>query len=139
MKLILKDNNTYVLSCKRGEELMEGIKEFCKKNHIEAASFSAIGAANEAELAWYDLVEKKYITALLKEDMELVSLTGNVSKMGNDLIIHNHGVFSFQDMSTKAGHVIKVVISGACEITLHKIEGSIERVYDDETGLNLMK
>ena len=138
MKLILKDNNTYVLSFKRGEELMEGIKEFCRENHIEAASFSAIGAANEVELAWYNLVAKKYITILFKEDMELVSLTGNVSKMGNDVIIHNHGVFSFQDMSTKSGHVMKIVISGACEVTLHKNEGSIERVYDDETGLNLM-
>ncbi len=139
MKLILKDNNTYILSFKRGEELMEGVKEFCKENHIESAFFSAIGATNEVELAWYDLEAKKYVTTLLKEDMELVSLTGNVSYMDNDIVVHNHGVFSFKDMSTKAGHVMKVVISGACEITLHKIEGAIERAYDDETGLNLMK
>ena len=139
MKLILKDNNTYVLSCKKGEELMEGIKEFCREEHIEAASFSAIGATNEVELAWYDLVAKKYVTTLLKEDMEIVSLNGNVSKMGDDLIIHNHGVLSFQDMSTKAGHVMKVMISGACEVILTRLKGKIDRAYDEDTGLNLME
>jgi len=139
MKRILQDNNTYVLSGKRGEELMEGIKEFCKEYRIEAGFFHAIGAASEVELAWYDLGAKQYVTALFQKDMEIVSLTGNVSKLGNELVIHSHGVFSGKDMGTKGGHVNKIVISGACEIVLNRIEGSIDRAYDDETGLNLMR
>lgn len=138
MKLILKDNNTYVLSFKRGEELMEGIREFCREHHIEAASFSAIGAVNEVELAWYDLEAKQYVTVPFKEDMELVSLTGNISKIDNDLIVHNHGVFSSKDMGTRGGHVNKAMISGACEVVLNRIEGTIKRMYDNDTGLNLM-
>lgn len=138
MKEVVKDKNMYVLSARRGEEIMEGMKEFCRKEGIDAATFQAIGAVGEVELAFYDLEAKKYVTTLLTEDMELVSLTGNVSYMGNDMIVHNHGVFSVKDMSTKGGHVMRAVISGACEIVLHKIEGSIERSYDDETGLNLM-
>ncbi len=117
---------------------MEGIKEFCKGNRIEAAFFQTIGAVGEVELAWYDLGAKQYVTALLKEDLELVSLTGNVSKLGNELVVHNHGVFSNKAMETKGGHVQKAVISGACEIVLTRIEGSIDRAYDEETGLNLM-
>tara|TARA_Y100000310_G_scaffold318189_1_gene371960 strand:- start:957 stop:1376 length:420 start_codon:yes stop_codon:yes gene_type:complete len=138
MKRILQDNNIYVISGRRGEELMEGIKEFCKGNRIEAAFFQTIGAVGEVELAWYDLGAKQYVTALLKEDLELVSLTGNVSKLGNELVVHNHGVFSNKAMETKGGHVQKAVISGACEIVLTRIEGSIDRAYDEETGLNLM-
>ena len=139
MKRILQDKNTYVLSLKRGEELMEGIKEFCKEHHIEAAFFHAIGAANEVELAWYDLGVKQYVTALFQEDLELVSLTGNVSTMGNELVVHSHGVFSGKDMKTKGGHVNKAVVSGACEIILWRLEGTIDRAFDENTGLNLMR
>ena len=138
MKRILQDNNTYVISGKRGEEVIEGIKEFCKEYRIEAAFFHAIGAASEVELAWYDLGAKQYVTALFQKDMEIVSLTGNVSKLGGELMVHSHGVFSGKDMETKGGHVNKIVISGACEIVLNRIVGSIDRAYDDETGLNLM-
>lgn len=139
MKRILQDKNTYVISGRRGEELMEGIKEFCKEHHIEAAFFHVIGAVGEVELAWYDLGAKQYVTALFQEDMELVSLTGNVSRMGNELVVHSHGVFSDKAMATKAGHVNKAVVSGACEIILTRLEGNIDRVFDEDTGLNLMR
>jgi uncharacterized protein len=117
---------------------MEGIKEFCKEYDIEAGFFSVIGAVGEVELAWYDLAAKQYVTTLLKEDLELVSLTGNVSKLENTLLVHNHGVFSNRAMETRGGHVNKAVISGACEIVLTRLEGAISRAYDKETGLNLM-
>ena len=117
---------------------MEGIKEFCKEYRIKAAFFHAIGAVGEVELAWYDLGAKQYVTALLQEDLELISLTGNVSMLGSDFVVHSHGVFSNKAMKTKGGHVNKAVISGACEIVLTRVEGSIGRAYDDETGLNLM-
>ena len=138
MKRILQDSNIYVLSGKRGEELMEGIKKFCKEHHIEVAFFHAIGAASEVELAWYDLGAKQYVTTLLQQDLEVVSLTGNISKLGNELVVHSHGVFSNKAMETKGGHVNKVVISGACEVVLTRMEGKIDRAFDEDTGLNLM-
>ena len=98
MKRILQDKNTYVFSLKRGEELIEGIKEFCKEYHIDAAFFHGIGAANEVELAWYDLGAKQYVARLFQENLEIVSLTGNVSKLGNELVVTSHGVFSGKDM-----------------------------------------
>jgi len=97
-----------------------------------------IGAVSEVELAWYDLLAKQYVTALFQEDLELVSLTGNVSKLGNDLLVHNHGVFSNKAMETKGGHVNRAVVSLACEVVLTRVEGTIVRAYDEETGLNLM-
>ena len=128
-----------MFSLKRGEELLEGIKEFCREHRVEAAFFHAIGAVNEVELAWYDLGAKQYVTTLFQEDLELVSLTGNVSKLGNNLVVHSHGVFSNKAMETKAGHVNKAVVSGACEIILTQLKGKIDRAFDEDTGLNLMQ
>ena len=119
--------------------MIEGIKEFCKEYRIEAAFFQAIGAANEVELAWYDLGAKQYVSTLFQENLEIISLTGNVSKMDNNVVIHIHGVFSNKAMETKGGHVNKAMVSGACEITLWRFKGTINRVFNEDTGLNLMR
>ena len=139
MKIILKDNNTYVLSCSRDEEIMSEIKKFAEKNNIEAASFSIIGAAKEVELAWYDVDIKEYTTKTFTEKLEIVSMTGNVGVMDKDTIVHSHGVFSNKEMQTMGGHINKVVVAAACEITLEKLEGAIKREYSKEIGLNLME
>ncbi|MDP2640919.1 MAG: DNA-binding protein [Candidatus Yanofskybacteria bacterium] len=139
MKRVLKDGNTHILSAKRGQDLMEQIKMFCAEHHIEAAYFHVMGAAGEVELAWYDLEAKQYGKEQLRENLEIVSLTGNVSKLGEDLVVHGHGVFSNAAMETKAGHVSKAVVSGACEVVLVQLEGKLEREYDEETGLNLLR
>ena len=139
MKTILKDNNTYILSCSRGEEVLGELKKFVRKNKIEAASFSVIGAANKIELAWYDVDIKEYTTEQFEEKLEIVSMLGNIGMMKGDIIVHSHGVFSNQEMQTMGGHVNEVVVAAACEITLQKLKGTIKRVYSEEIGLNLME
>ena len=139
MKIILKDNNAYILSCLRGEEIMSELKKFAEKNKIHAASFSTIGASQEVELAWYDVDIKEYTVKVFKEKLEIVSMLGNLSVMNGDIIIHSHGVFSSKEMKTMGGHVNKAVVAAACEITLQKLEGKINREYSKEIGLNLMQ
>ena len=139
MKLILLDNNTYILSCSRGEEITSELKKFAEINKITAASFSVIGAVKEVELAWYDVDVKEYSTMVFSEKLEIVSMSGNIGVMNGDIIVHSHGVFSDKEMQTVGGHINKVVVAAACEITLQKLEGTIKREYSEEIGLNLMK
>ena len=139
MKIILKDTHTYILSCLRGEEIMSELKKFAEKNKIHAASFSIIGASQEVELAWYDVDIKEYTVKVFKEKFEIVSMLGNISIMNGDTVVHSHGVFSNKKMQTMGGHVNKAVVAAACEITLQKLEGKINREYSKEIGLNLME
>ena len=139
MKIILQDKQTYILSCSRNEEIMEELKGFAKNNNITAATFSIIGAIKELELAWYDVDIKEYTTKTFLDKLEIVSMTGNIALLDNDIIVHTHGVFSDKDMQTMGGHINKVVVSAACEITLQKLDGVIKREYSEDIGLNLMK
>lgn len=118
---------------------MSKLKKFAEENKITAASFSIIGAAKEVELAWYDVDVKEYTTKTLKEKLEIVSMLGNVGVMDKDTIVHSHGVFSNKEMQTMGGHINKVIVAAACEITLQKLKGTIKREYSEEIGLNLMK
>lgn len=138
MKVILHDKNKYVLKVGVGEDVMDELKMFCKEQRIEAASFFAIGAAKEINIAWYDIHKKEYVQKAIQQELEIISLLGNVAVGNGEVIVHAHGSFSDKDMRLTAGHVNKMIVGGACEIVLEKIEGKIEKAHDNETGLKLM-
>ena len=139
MKLILQDKNKYVLKVSVGEDVMVELKIFCQDQEIEAASFFAIGAAKEIQIAWYNIHKKEDVKRDIQQELEIVSLLGNVAIEGKETLVHAHGSFSDKNMQIMAGHVNKLVVGAACEIVLTKLEGKIEKTYDDETGLKLMK
>jgi predicted DNA-binding protein with PD1-like motif len=139
MKIIIKENNKYVLRFNRGEEVISLLKEFCKEENILSASFTGIGAVNQIKLGWYDVENKEYERKEFQEKLEIISLIGNVSKMEEEIIVHVHGNFASRDFKSIAGHVDKMIVSATCEIVLEKFETPIERERSEEIGLNLMK
>ena len=124
---------------KRGKEIISSIAEFCERQKIKSAYFSAIGAASDVELAFYDMKKKKYLMKNFKDDLEITNMTGNVAILNNKLAVHAHAAFSGRDCKAVGGHVKKAIVSGTCEVLLLLLKGKLGRKFDDETGLNLIK
>lgn len=139
VKLILQDQNIVLLRLDKGEEVFEKLLLFASENNVTAATFNVIGASQEVVLAYYDLPKKEYLDHTLAEDLEIVSVTGNVGIMDNKPIIHAHGVFSNKKLQTYGGHIKKLVVSATCEVTLTKLDGELTRDFDEETGFNLLQ
>ena len=139
MKIVLQDKNKYILTISKGEEIGEQLKQFCKRENIDAGYFSIIGAVNELELWWYDPSKKEYKKKEFRQQMEITGIIGNVALLDGKIAIHMHGTFSGENYEVFGGHVNYAVVSGACEVIFEKLDGIIERKYDGETGLNLME
>lgn len=97
-----------------------------------------IGAASETVISWYNPHVQTYKDKILKEDLEIVSLTGNVSLLAGEVILHSHGTFSDKNFETFGGHVKKLVISATCELWLRVFTSGILRKPNNEVGLNLL-
>jgi uncharacterized protein len=139
MKLILQDKSKYVVKASVGEEVIGGLQKFCREQKIEAGKFFAIGASKELKLGWYDVGIKEYTWKDFAEKLEIISLLGNIAWKEQEVIAHAHGSFSNQQMQLVGGHVAKLVVGAACEIVLEKIDGHIEKAYEEKIGLNLMQ
>ena len=35
------------------------------------------------------------------------------------------------------GHLIRAIVSATCEMIIDVIDGTVDRIYDEETGLNI--
>lgn len=137
MKMIVHDQEKYFLRFDTGEEVLDGLKNFCEKEKIKAGSWNSFGAAAEIILSYYDLKTRQYQDQNFQE-MEIISVTGSISTMEKKIMLHAHGCFSGPGMQAVAGHIKKLVVSATCEVCLTVLQGKIERKFDEKTGLNLI-
>jgi len=134
-----KFKNFYVLKISRGEEIQKSIGEFSKSQAKNGGFFIGIGAVESAILAHYSVKDKKYSQKEIKKPLELTNLSGNVCFSGRNLIIHSHATLADKNLKTFAGHLVEARVSGACEIIFFPFNKKIEKIYNGETGLKLMK
>ena len=133
-----KIKDTYFIRLDRGENLIETLKQFCTKQKIKCSYFFGIGALGEAELAHYIVENKKYTSKTYKQPLEIVNMNGNITTMNKEVYLHCHITLSDEKMKAIAGHLKEGIISATCELILVKLNATINRKYDDFTGLNLL-
>lgn len=138
MNILLQSSDQYVLRFDRGEEVFLALQSFAENQKIGAAFFSAIGASQKVVLSYYDLEQKKYFDQSFEQDLEIVSMTGNIGKRDGKVALHAHGCFSDKSYQTFAGHIKELVVSATCEMMLTKLSGTLTREFDEATGLNLL-
>jgi predicted DNA-binding protein with PD1-like motif len=138
MEVILRDNRRYILRIDKGEEVFSSLLEFADRQNVLAAAFQGIGACGEVEMGDFDLKTKTYNKHTIKENLEIISLIGNIAVLDNKPALHAHGSFGRPDLSVLGGHVFKVVVSVTCEIFLIKLDGDLQRNPDKDSNLNLL-
>ena len=133
-----KIKGTYFIRLERGEKIMESLKNFCTKNKIKCGYFFGIGALGEVELAHYIVENKKYTSKAFKKPLEITNMSGNITTMNNEAYLHCHITLSDEKMKAIAGHLNEGVISATCEVVLVELNSSINRIYNEFIGLNLL-
>jgi len=134
-----KINGSWVIVLKKNEKIIKSLKEFVKERNIKSGYFNAIGAVSSVELAHYNLEKKKYTAKPINQPLEIVSLMGNITMKGNKRIIHGHIVVGTDKMKLYGGHLKEATVAATCEIIFNEFEEIVEKKYDENSGLNLMK
>lgn len=140
MEKILDDpRRNHILRLDQGEDAFKSIIKHCQENNIQSAWLSMIGAISEVELAYYHLPSQKYETKVFNdEDLEVLTVTGNLGTFANEPIIHAHGNFSKRDFSVIGGHINSMIVSATLEVNITILQGEINRELSKEIGLKLM-
>ena len=132
--------DSYVIRMDRGEEIISSLTEFCNAEHIVLGSVEAIGAADHVVIGLYDVAARQYHKKAFDEPMEITSLLGSITTKDGEPYLHLHINLCREDMSVIGGHLNECRISATCEMIVRKINGAVNRRFDDDvTGLNLFE
>ena len=131
------DDRHYVVRIDKGEEVFEQLRNFCDKENINAGEIRGIGASDKIEIGLFNTKTKEYKTSVKEGMFEITSLLGNISRKDSDVYLHAHINFSDESLNVYGGHLVKCYISATCELVVTVLNGTINREFIEEIGLNL--
>ena len=117
---------------------MAGLKDFAVKEKLRAATFTAIGAFREATLAFFDVETREYQKIPMREQVEVLSLVGNVSTSKDKPKVHAHVVLGKRDGTAHGGHLMEAFVRPTLEVVLVESPAHLYREHDEATGLALI-
>lgn len=127
---------TFILVFRTGDELAEGLLGFAQDQKLTAASFKAVGAFSSVQLAWFSWVSKRYEPSVtLDEQVELLSLIGDVALKDGQPVVHAHAVIGKKDGTAHGGHLLNARIRPTCEVVLTESPAHLQKFIDPESGL----
>jgi predicted DNA-binding protein with PD1-like motif len=132
-------NATYALIFESGDNVMDLLKTFANEHSLKAAHFTAIGAFSKVELGYFDFSKKDYKHIPINEQVEVLSLVGDVALYGDDSKVHAHVVVGRSDGMAMGGHLLKATAHPTLELILEETPGYLQRRMDEETGLPLIE
>jgi uncharacterized protein len=140
-KLLLDEMGlkTYVLVFDKNDEVREGLLEFANTNRLADAQVSAIGAFSEVLLGYFDRAQKNYKKIPLKEQVEVLSLTGNIVQNDGKPSLHAHIVVGKSDGTAHGGHLLGGRVWPTLEMIVSELPVHLRRSRDEETGLALIR
>ena len=131
--------NTVVVRMDKGEEIVEQVKQVALKENIKLAQVSALGATNDFEVGLFDTQKMQYLPNHFTGDHEIVSLTGTINTMDGAFYCHLHMSAGNDKGEVFGGHLNRAVVSATCEMVVNILEGTVDRYYDEQIGLNLLR
>jgi len=132
-------NNTALLRLEPGEEVLAGLKALCRQESVTLGTVQGIGAVNRAVLGLFDPATKQYRANVFEENLEIVSLTGNITTMDGEVYLHLHMAVSDEQGRVFGGHLTEAVISVTAEIVVTRIDGMVGRKFSEAIGINLLE
>jgi predicted DNA-binding protein with PD1-like motif len=138
---VLNDHGerTYAVVLDSGDEVVSALTRFAESENLTATRFTAIGAFSDAVLGYYDWDNKQYERIPVTEQVEVVSLIGDVALEGKRPRVHAHVVLGLRDGSARGGHLLEGRVRPTLEVILTESPNYMKREFDHDSGLALIR
>ncbi|MBQ4424498.1 MAG: DNA-binding protein [Lachnospiraceae bacterium] len=131
--------NTIIVRMDKDEEILAQLQTVAEKENIKLAEINALGAVKEFTAGVFDTEKKVFRPNHFQGLFEIVSLHGTISTMNGAYYAHLHMSAGNEKGEVFGGHLARAVISATCELVIRVIDGTVDRAFSEEIGLNLFK
>ncbi len=130
--------HSWVVIFLAGDEVFSGLTRWAREHQISTGHFTGIGAWSSAVLGYYDLEKKAYRRNMVGEQVELLSLIGDLAVNNGRTVVHAHAVVGMSDGSVRGGHLLEAYASPTTEIFVTTSWVTVFKQFDAKSGLDLL-
>ncbi|HVU18228.1 MAG TPA: PPC domain-containing DNA-binding protein [Candidatus Didemnitutus sp.] len=134
----LAGRREWALVMDSGDEAMAELKRFAATEHLTAAHLTGIGAFSRVTVAWYDLAARTYRPIEIGEQVEVISLIGDVAEADGKPSVHVHLCVAKSDGTAHGGHLQRGEVRPTLEVILVESPAHLRKTFRPETGLALI-
>lgn len=127
----------YFIRVYPGQNLVAAVKNLAQQEKITLATISGLGSLKSATLGFFNPDTKEYQQKVIAEPLEMASLVGNITMKDAEPVLHFHTTVAGANYQALAGHMVEATVSLTAELVLKKINGRIEKTFNNQLGLNL--
>jgi hypothetical protein len=131
-------DKTHVLIFDEGDEVMAGLTSFAREQKLGASHLTAIGAFSDVTLGYFDRARKDYKKIPIREQVEVLSLVGDVAVADGKPTLHVHVVIGKSDGTAHGGHLLEARVWPTLEVVLIESPQHLRRSHDAASGLALI-
>lgn len=128
----------YLIRLEPEEEALTALRTWAQNEDVGFAALWAIGAMRRAVVGHFDLSARTYHRIPVEEQVEVLSLMGNVARSPDGApIVHVHVVLSRSDGTTIGGHLLEGIVAPMLEVVAMVFPETLFRRPDPTTGLTV--
>jgi predicted DNA-binding protein with PD1-like motif len=129
---------TFVVILASGDEVMATLTGFAVEHQLKATQLTAIGAFSRVVVAYFDWRTKDYRNVSIDEQVEVLSLVGDITVDSGKPKVHAHVVVGKADATAHGGHLVEAHVRPTLEVVLTEMPRHLQRRFDPESGLHLI-
>jgi predicted DNA-binding protein with PD1-like motif len=129
---------TFVVVLATGEEAMAALAAVAAEHRLRATQFTAIGAFSRLIAAYFDWNSREYRRIPIDEQVEVLSLAGDIALEDGKPKVHAHVVVSKVDGTAHGGHLLEGHVRPTLEVILTELPAHLTRRLDPDSGLALI-
>jgi predicted DNA-binding protein with PD1-like motif len=135
-----ENRRTLVVVFDTGDEVAGCLLDLAREQRLQGSHFTAIGALQDVVLGYWQWETKKYKHIPIREQMEVVSLEGNIALASDGTPkLHAHIVVAKSDGTAHGGHLVEAHVRPTLELVITESPRHLQRRHDEATGLALLE
>ncbi len=120
------------------DEVIAELRNFAAAEHLQAAHFTGIGGFASVTVAWFDLGKKTYHPIEINEQIEVLSLIGDVAESKGKPALHAHICVAKRDGTAHGGHLQSGRVRPTLELIVIESPAHLRKSFRPEYGLPLI-
>ncbi len=135
----LKTGRVFLVRLAPGADLYEAISEAVLESGVRAGLLSGIGALKKAAVGIFDAGKREYRVNHIDRELEICTLTGNVSLKEGEPFVHCHLALADHEGNAFGGHCLPGCKVFVCELAITELTGDapVREPQDECAGLGL--